>query len=76
DMIAKVNCVRGMEHADRQCVALAKHRSDSVVRNAPTLASARGTPKKIKSFSDLIQLWYFVHFSTQFLRSCAFWTVR
>ncbi|MCS7027935.1 MAG: hypothetical protein NZ519_04150 [Bacteroidia bacterium] len=32
-----------------QCVALAKHRSDSVVRNAPTLASARGTPKKIKS---------------------------
>ncbi|MCS7029170.1 MAG: hypothetical protein NZ519_10460 [Bacteroidia bacterium] len=47
DIIAQVICVRGMEHADRQCVALAKHRSDSVVRNAPTLALARGTPKKI-----------------------------
>ncbi|MCS7077611.1 MAG: hypothetical protein NZ455_12920 [Bacteroidia bacterium] len=30
-----------------QCEALAKHRSVSAVRNAPTLALARGTPKKL-----------------------------
>ncbi|MCS7028312.1 MAG: hypothetical protein NZ519_06045 [Bacteroidia bacterium] len=46
DMIAQVICVRGMEHAVRQYEALAKYRSVSVVRNAPTRALARGTPKK------------------------------
>ncbi|MCS7028292.1 MAG: hypothetical protein NZ519_05945 [Bacteroidia bacterium] len=29
DIIAKVNCVRGMEHAVRQCEVLAKHRSEA-----------------------------------------------
>ncbi|MCS7028826.1 MAG: hypothetical protein NZ519_08675 [Bacteroidia bacterium] len=31
--------------------SVAKHRSESVVRNAPTLASARGTPKKTYSLA-------------------------
>ncbi|MCS7027659.1 MAG: hypothetical protein NZ519_02740 [Bacteroidia bacterium] len=47
DITAQAICVRGMEHAVRQYEALAKYRSESAVRNAPTLASARGTPKKI-----------------------------
>ncbi|MCS7027457.1 MAG: hypothetical protein NZ519_01715 [Bacteroidia bacterium] len=29
DIIVEVNCVRGMEHAVRQCAALAKHRSEA-----------------------------------------------
>ncbi|MCS7028774.1 MAG: hypothetical protein NZ519_08415 [Bacteroidia bacterium] len=29
DIMAQVICVRGMEHAVRQCVALAKHRSEA-----------------------------------------------
>ncbi|MCS7028446.1 MAG: hypothetical protein NZ519_06725 [Bacteroidia bacterium] len=44
-----------MEHAVRQYKALAKYRSESVVRNAPTLALARGTPKKINSLFRNIQ---------------------
>ncbi|MCS7029189.1 MAG: hypothetical protein NZ519_10555 [Bacteroidia bacterium] len=29
DMRVQVNCVRGMEHAVRQCGALAEHRSEA-----------------------------------------------
>ncbi|MCS7075653.1 MAG: hypothetical protein NZ455_03035 [Bacteroidia bacterium] len=46
--------MRDMEHAVRQCAALAKHRSESVVRNDPTLASARDTPKKSKLYDNFL----------------------
>ncbi|MCS7077779.1 MAG: hypothetical protein NZ455_13805 [Bacteroidia bacterium] len=40
--------MRAMEHAVRQCEALAKHRSERVVRSSPTRAQRRDTPKKVK----------------------------
>ncbi|MCS7077529.1 MAG: hypothetical protein NZ455_12505 [Bacteroidia bacterium] len=42
-----LNCVRGMQHAVRQYGARAQHRSAREVRNAPTRAQRRGTPKNI-----------------------------
>ncbi|MCS7029274.1 MAG: hypothetical protein NZ519_10980 [Bacteroidia bacterium] len=45
-----------MEHAVRQCEAPKR----SAVRNAPTLASARGTPKKQNYFSNLIKFFQFL----------------
>ncbi|MCS7078392.1 MAG: hypothetical protein NZ455_16895 [Bacteroidia bacterium] len=38
----KVACVRDTKHAVRQCVAVAEHRSDSVVRSSPTRSAAEG----------------------------------
>ncbi|MCS7029718.1 MAG: hypothetical protein NZ519_13240 [Bacteroidia bacterium] len=42
------NCVRGMEHARKGSTKRSEVPKRSAVRNAPTLAPARGTPKKIK----------------------------
>ncbi|MDW8348296.1 MAG: hypothetical protein RML94_15140 [Bacteroidia bacterium] len=39
-------CVRDTEHADRQCAALAEHRSVSVVRSSPTRSAAKGHAQK------------------------------
>ncbi|MCS7027263.1 MAG: hypothetical protein NZ519_00725 [Bacteroidia bacterium] len=46
DIIAKVVRVRGMEHARKGSTKRSEVPKRSAVRNAPTLASARGTPKK------------------------------
>ncbi|MDW8303005.1 MAG: hypothetical protein RML38_11135, partial [Bacteroidia bacterium] len=56
DIIAKVNCVRGMEHARQGSTKRSEVPKRSAVRNAPTLASARGTPKNkitIQSYLNL-----------------------
>ncbi|MCS7075474.1 MAG: hypothetical protein NZ455_02135 [Bacteroidia bacterium] len=39
-----------MRRVRQQCVAQAKHRSNSAARSTPTRSAARDTPKKINKF--------------------------
>ncbi|MDW8302733.1 MAG: hypothetical protein RML38_09695 [Bacteroidia bacterium] len=52
DMMAQVICVRGMEHAVRQCVALAKHRSEAQC-GMPRPLRQQGTRPKENYLSDI-----------------------
>ncbi|MCS7027787.1 MAG: hypothetical protein NZ519_03385 [Bacteroidia bacterium] len=56
DIIAQVICVRGMKHARQGSAKRSEAPKRSAVRNAPTLALARGTPKKIKLFHSQSEL--------------------
>ncbi|MDW8303048.1 MAG: hypothetical protein RML38_11350 [Bacteroidia bacterium] len=47
-----MQCVRGMEHAVRQCVALAKHRSEAQC-GMPRPLRSKGHAQKINYFSNL-----------------------
>ncbi|MCS7027370.1 MAG: hypothetical protein NZ519_01270 [Bacteroidia bacterium] len=47
DITAQVNCVRGMEHAVRQCEALAKYRSEAQC-GMPRPLRSKGHAQKIK----------------------------